>query len=1185
MRGEVLKAIDPDLIVYVPHGRLLSGNIEAGSQFLKEQNVPVLTAMTLLTSREKWLEDKQGMVGGFLSQSVASPELDGVIVPYALFSMEINPSTGLEEFRAMPDRLESFTNLAYNYIRLQKKPNKDKKIAIFYYKGPGENSLVAQGLEVLPSLYNVLLKMKDEGYDLSKLPPTEKEFEQLISTAGRVFNSYADGALQEFIANGYPAFMPSDSVRAGMQEVLSEAQIAKLEETYGEVPGNYYSYSHNGEDGLLVTRIDLGNVVLLPQPGQTVGKNDFKAVHGSNPIPPYPYMAAYLWVQKNFKADLLAHFGTHGSLEFINGKQIALSEEDWTDRFVNDLPHIYYYTIANVGEGMMAKRRSYAETISYLAPSFIETNLRGKVSELSSLMDQYLSAETDDDALSLRIKALAVKAGYHRDLGIDSILSKPLTRFEVQQLSDFSEELATSKIHGGLYTTGVPFSDTKILSSVEMLSIDPIVYGLADLDLQRGNATVKQQKSERFLTIHYRNKSLSLIREILNGSRIAPDEALLRLGVKQSELDRADAFFALQHEGGPGMSMSFQGGSKGMSGHHAGIPKGGHSKVKTSSDTSSQLSGVPKEQLTNRDGEKSMGMPQGKATDFDPKEQHLAVTIANLRAAIGNIRNYYKYLQESPQKELDSWINALNGGFVTPSPGGDYAANPQTLPTGRNLFSINAEATPSTAAWKKGKEMGDALLEDYQRRHGELPKKVSFSLWSSSFIESEGATIAEILYLLGCEPVRDPMGRVHDVRLIPREELGHPRIDILVQTSGQFRDLAASRLYLIQKAVDLARNAKEDDNEVLKGAEVAEKVLLEKGLTPNQARNLSTQRVFGGINGNYGTGIQGMVEAGDRWEKEEEIAEIYLNNMGAIYGDPEKWGEFTEGLFEAAMQRTDVVIQPRQSNSWGPLSLDHVYEFMGGMSLTVRNVTGKDPEAYFNDLRNHYRAKTTELKRSIGTEARTTLLNPTYIAEMMNEGEGAANNIAETIRNTYGWNVMKPRAIDNELWDAIHDTYIKDQYNLGVREFFDRENPAAMQELTAVMLETVRKGLWKATPTQINEITALHVASVNKHGAGCSGFVCDNAKLRDFIGDHTQESEKASYQEAITQVRELSSTSDKKAQVLKKEDDRNTSPSKKSETSTSYIFTFLVAGLVVLVLLALVIRRIRQKKNSAHKGK
>lgn len=397
-------------------------------------------------------------------------------------------------------------------------------------------------------------------------------------------------------------------------------------------------------------------------------------------------------------------------------------------------------------------------------------------------------------------------------------------------------------------------------------------------------------------------------------------------------------------------------------------------------------------------------------------------------------------------------MNALNGGFTAPSPGGDLIVNPNTLPTGRNLFSINVENTPSEDAWEKAKELCDNTIKMYCERHkGEYPRKVSYTLWSSEFIETEGATIAQILYMLGVEPVRDAFGRVTDLRLIPSKQLGRPRIDVVVQTSGQLRDLAASRLFLINKAIEMAANAKGDkyDNLVKAGVTESERVLVEKGMSPKEAREVSMYRVFGGVNGNYGTGIQEMVTAGDRWDKESQIAEVYLNNMGAYYGDEKNWETVRKAAFEAALTRTDVVVQPRQSNTWGALSLDHVYEFMGGMNLAVRNVTGKDPDAYLADYRNHSNMRMQEVKEAIGIEGRTTIFNPAYIKEKMKGGASSASTFAEIVTNTYGWNVMKPKAIDKEMWDEIYNVYVKDKYHLGTKEFFDKQNPAALMEMTA----------------------------------------------------------------------------------------------------------------------------------------
>ena len=381
-------------------------------------------------------------------------------------------------------------------------------------------------------------------------------------------------------------------------------------------------------------------------------------------------------------------------------------------------------------------------------------------------------------------------------------------------------------------------------------------------------------------------------------------------------------------------------------------------------------------------GMSGMMTAMGKAPkEYSKEDIEFSLAVTEVERTIKNIGNYKNALLTSPEEELASLMNALKGGYTTPTPGGDPIANPNTLPTGRNMYAINAEATPTESAWEKGIALAKQTIDTYKQRHNDsIPRKVSYTLWSSEFIETGGATIAQVLYMLGVEPVRDAFGRVSDLKLIPSAELGRPRIDVVVQTSGQLRDLAASRLFLINRAVEMAAGAKDDkyENQVATSVIEAERVLTEKGLSPKDAREISTFRIFGGINGMYGTGIQEMVESGDRWENESELATTYLNNMGAYYGSEKNWEVFQKFAFEAALTRTDVVVQPRQSNTWGALSLDHVYEFMGGMNLAVRNVTGKDPDAYLSDYRNRNNMKMQELKEAVGVESRTTILNPVY---------------------------------------------------------------------------------------------------------------------------------------------------------------------------------------------------------------
>jgi cobaltochelatase CobN len=293
--------------------------------------------------------------------------------------------------------------------------------------------------------------------------------------------------------------------------------------------------------------------------------------------------------------------------------------------------------------------------------------------------------------------------------------------------------------------------------------------------------------------------------------------------------------------------------------------------------------------------------------------------------------------------------------------------------------------------------------------------------------------------------------------------------------------------------------------------------------------------VFGGVNGAYGTGIMGLVEKGDAWEEDGEVAEQYISNMGAVYGKGDKWSYYREGVFEAALQDAEIVVQPRESNAWGALSLDHVYEFMGGLNLAVRSVTGEEPEAYFNDFRNANNPEMQTMEEVVWTEAQATLFNPEYIKALQQGSASSAETLAETFRNTYGWNVMKPDAIKDELWDEIHSTYVDDKYDLGVKQFFERENPYALQEMTGVMMETARKGLWEASPEQIQQLAALHAELIENFGAGCSGFVCDNIKLRDFIAEQLPPQQRQNYEQQIKKSLEAPTDAEQDSMVLEKE--------------------------------------------------
>ncbi|MDE6238149.1 MAG: cobaltochelatase subunit CobN, partial [Muribaculaceae bacterium] len=235
--------------------------------------------------------------------------------------------------------------------------------------------------------------------------------------------------------------------------------------------------------------------------------------------------------------------------------------------------------------------------------------------------------------------------------------------------------------------------------------------------------------------------------------------------------------------------------------------------------------------------------------------------------------------------------------------------------------------------------------------------------------------------------------------------------------------------------------------------------------------------------------------------------------------------------------------------------------------------TGKDPDAYLADYRNRNHAKMQEVKEAIGVESRTTILNPTYIKEKMSGGAGDASGIADVVRNTYGWNVMKPDVIDNELWNDIYDIYINDSHNLGIKDFFKNTNPAAIEEITAVMLETARKGMWNASDEQLSTLAELHTEIVNEYQPSCSGFVCNNAKLREYIASNVDKTTASAYNNSISNIRAENFGGDDG--VIMKKDELN-----KLDKSTSHISNGLVIGIVAICVLIvfLVIRR-RRKLN------
>ncbi|HBA84688.1 MAG TPA: cobalt chelatase [Verrucomicrobia bacterium] len=423
--------------------------------------------------------------------------------------------------------------------------------------------------------------------------------------------------------------------------------------------------------------------------------------------------------------------------------------------------------------------------------------------------------------------------------------------------------------------------------------------------------------------------------------------------------------------------------------------------------------------------------------------------------------------------EIEYILHALAGRFVPPGPCNDPVRNPGAIPTGRNMYTVNPEEIPTKQAW----EIGVALVDDLLKTH--QLKKVAFDLNAFETMRDFGVMEAQILYLMGLRPIWDANNLAVDVEVIPAAELKRPRIDVFIAISGTMRDNFPSRIQLLDKAVRLVSAIDENDNFVRENTKNREKSLLERNFSPKMAEKYASARIFGQKPGEYGTKILYLIPKSGSWNSEQEVANVYIENMSYVFtGDV--WGEKVEGLYEQAVQGSELILRTWASNMLSPLSNHHVYEYAGGLNLAIKTVTGKEAELVLNDVRDEPRLRNFE--DALRVEFHATLFNKKWTQGMMENGYAGAGMVAELVKNTFGWKVTRPGSIDNNIWNQIHEIYVKDQHGLKLREWMDRENPHAFQEIAATLLESNRKGYWKTDPKTLDDLARQYAESVAHHG-------------------------------------------------------------------------------------------------------
>ncbi|MDI9615085.1 cobaltochelatase subunit CobN [Methanothermobacter sp.] len=479
-----------------------------------------------------------------------------------------------------------------------------------------------------------------------------------------------------------------------------------------------------------------------------------------------------------------------------------------------------------------------------------------------------------------------------------------------------------------------------------------------------------------------------------------------------------------------------------------------------------------------------------------PEEAQIRVTGSVNATITGYLNLAVDYAQRirGCTAEVTSILNALEGGYITPGPRGDPIRNPDALPTGRNPYPFDSRIIPTRTAWETAVKLVDSFLSNYLREHGAYPSKVAHVLWASETMRHQGVMEAEILYLMGVKPIWDSRGRVKDVELM--RNLTRPRIDVMMVTSGLYRDLHMDIISLLDRAVKLAAEASDTPNYVRDNSEAIYRKLRLDGYSQDDARKLSLLRIFSEEPGAYSPGLQEAIPASDTWSNRTQLADFYLERVSAAYG-ANITGVRVPSVFRENLRDVCVAMFSRSSNLYGALEHPMVAAYFGGLSMAVERVSGVKPAMYINNLRADARIE--PMEQFLSRDLTTRYFNPRWLEGMMKAGYDGARYMDAFVENLWMWQITNPELVSQSDWDRVYSIYMRDSYGLGLREFFGTSNPYARASIAARLLETVRKGYWSPSADVKAYLANEYITMVNQYGVVCCHHTCANIVLNRWI--------------------------------------------------------------------------------------
>ena len=978
-------------------------NVDQQRRWLEKLDRRMVQALPYATGYEdEWRKDPEGFplfrTAVFYHLSEQAGRVDATVVSAR--------RRGDDRLVGIPEQVDALAERLIRYAALRRKPNADKTVAVFVWNSPaGEQNFSASYLNVPASLQNIFVAMRREGYRVADVGEAD-----LIADLQLMIRPYYrtrdETALRALLARDLAEKVPVDEYKAWFEANIPE-ETRRAQAAAWEPPERSYLTIQEPDGAyFVVPRKRIGNVILLPQPLRGARRDaEADIFHDKTRPMHHAYRAVYQAVTGRMHADAIIHLGTHGTQEWALGKERGPSVFDDSQTTIGAVPVIYPYTVANVGEATIARRRGRATIVSHNSPPFAPAGLYGELTEFHDLLHQW--SDIADGGVKARVEAqlvdLADRMNLLKDIGIDRRATLAAPDAFLKKAHDYVHELAGMAQPLGLHSFGeVGDRDGVLLTILQILGPDYV--------------RIWEPKPEELYAQPFDDIRKS-----------APFLALARAVEDGSDLGEA---------------------------------------------------------------------PEAARPMLEEGRRHF--------------RNF------TSEEEIAGLITALGGGFVKPGSGNDPLRNPEAVPTGRNLYAFDPRRIPTKAAWEAGAKLADDLIVQYQARHGgAFPDKFAFTMWSTETVLHFGVVEAQILRLMGLAPVWNARGEVVDVAVTPRAELGRPRADVVVTLTGLYRDNLPELTSLIGRATERAYAENDPDNNLRRNAQATERLLVQRGVAAADAATFSRLRMFGPESGTYGTDLPEAIEDSGTWEKEGQLADLYLRRMGFAY-DGKAGGAHSlrlpdVDLLAENLKGVKAAVLSRSTNNQGLVSLDHTFEYLGGLGLAVRRLTGDSPELFVTDLRDTRTFRNKTAADFIAVELRTRDLHPRYVAELMRDGFNGATSMVTHTDNLFGWTVMEPKTVRPDQWAAWHDVYIADKHGLGLRKWFMETHPGALAQVSARMLEAVRKGYWKPSDEMKRSLVQAYQAAATGqdfqlHNAALEAFIASGADARLVVDARASES-------------------------------------------------------------------------------